>query len=361
MLAGDPPTLLTPTNGTTINSSRLEWQSPSYPLYTSSPYRIQVDDDPSFVSLNKDYYTNNTYYTPTLSFGTWYWKVKVKDSSSIWSDWSTIWSFILTDSTPSPSPTQTQSQSPSPTPTPPSTPQTTSSFTISNIPSQINSDQSFNVSVNLTLSNNRNTDYYLSGAFKKADGTRYFGLTKISSNWVKYESSNYLNQYKITTDGGGNWTGVLEVKPDTADSDYKGTGDYIFKVSRYTANGSQTWSDESTIEIISTESEQDETLTNTTSPTTGISNSPSSVKTTTTSNKSSKSKNYDTLVYHNASVAGATASAKITTPSAEVEVKNQKQTNPFIWIGLIFIFAGVGLIGYIYLKKNAKIHIPFGK
>lgn len=49
------------------------------------------------------------------------------------------------------------------------------------------------------------------------------------------------------------------------------------------------------------------------------------------------------------------AGAQTATPEGTVEVKNQKQTSPFIWVGLIFIFAGTGLIGYIYFKKNAKI------
>ena len=259
---------------------------------------------------------------------------------------------------PSPTPTIiTSTPTPSQTPTPTSSTQPSSAFTISNVPSEINSDQSFNVSVNLTLPNNRNTDYYLSGAFKKADGTRYFGLTKINSNWVKYESSNYLNQYKITTNEGGTWIGVLEIKPDTSDSDYKGTGDYIFKVSRYTANGSQTWSNESTIKIISLgNNDQDSTPTNSPSFTTNPSTTLPSVKIKPTT--SSQTKSYDRLVYHSASVAGAKASASASASSSPtVELKDQKRINPFLWVGLIFILIGVGSIGYIYLKKNGKLPI----
>lgn len=62
------------------------------------------------------------------------------------------------------------------------------------------------------------------------------------------------------------------------------------------------------------------------------------------------------ISYRIASVAGAQTSA---TPEAKVEVKDQKQINPFFWAGLIFIFAGVSSIGYIYIKKNAKLHIWF--
>lgn len=58
--------------------------------------------------------------------------------------------------------------------------------------------------------------------------------------------------------------------------------------------------------------------------------------------------------YHVASVAAAVATV---TPSPQVEVKNQKQTNAFLWSGIILIFAGVSLLGYIYLRKNANTHI----
>ncbi len=54
------------------------------------------------------------------------------------------------------------------------------------------------------------------------------------------------------------------------------------------------------------------------------------------------------------SVAGVKTSA---TPEAQTIVENQKQNNPFIWIGLIFIFAAAGAVGYIYLKRNGKIPI----
>lgn len=353
--AVETPILLNPANGITNTSSRLEWQTPSYSLYSSNPYRVQVDDDPSFSSLNKDYYTNNTYYTPTLSFGTWNWRVKAKDVSGIWSEWSNIWSFILSDSTSTPTPTQTPISTPSPASTS-SSPQLTSSFTISNIPSQINSDQSFSVSINLTLPNNKNAEYFLSGAFKKADGTRYFGLTKINADWIKYESGNYLNQYKITTDNNGNWTGTLEVKPDTSDTDYKGSGDYIFKVGRYTSSGSgPTWSNESTIKIISTESDEGATSTNTPFSTTNSPTSPPSVKTKPTTSSSSQPKSFDKLVYHDATVAGATASAStFASSSPNVEVKSQKQVSPIVWVGLVFIFAGTGSLGYIYWKRRRQ-------
>ena len=119
VFAGEPPIQSTPSNGSTTFSSTLNWSAPFYSLYPGKPYRIQVDDDLSFPSqtINKDYYTKNTYYNPVLNEGTWYWRVKAKDSSGIWSDWSNVWSFILQASTQS-TPTLTPAPSPTPIPTP---------------------------------------------------------------------------------------------------------------------------------------------------------------------------------------------------------------------------------------------------
>ena len=143
---------------------------------------------------------------------------------------------------------------PTPTPEPTSTPSSSSStFTISSIPSNINADQSFSVTINLSLPNNVSTDYFLKGAFKIKDGSRYLGLTKVSGDWKEY-ADDYTDQYKITTDSSGNWTGDLEVKPDTNDKDYKGGGDYIFKVGRYPSGGSVTWSNEQTVHITDNQS-----------------------------------------------------------------------------------------------------------
>ncbi len=58
--------------------------------------------------------------------------------------------------------------------------------------------------------------------------------------------------------------------------------------------------------------------------------------------------------YQIASIAGITSSA---TPSPTISVKSQKQTNYFLWAGIIMIFAGISLVGYIIFRKNANTHI----
>lgn len=58
-----------------------------------------------------------------------------------------------------------------------------------------------------------------------------------------------------------------------------------------------------------------------------------------------------------ASQIAAVAGAQTSTPEGKVDIKEQKQTNPFFWIGSILILMGLSTVGYIYLKSNGKIHI----
>lgn len=142
------------------------------------------------------------------------------------------------------------------TPSPSPTSVTSSSFSITNSPSEINSDSIFKISVNLSLSNYPNTKFYLKGAFKKSDSSNYFGLTKVNSSWVQ-NGSSYASQYQINTNSSGDWSGELEIQPDVLDSGYEGGGDYIFKVARYSESGSgPNWSNEVTIKINAKEIEE---------------------------------------------------------------------------------------------------------
>jgi len=266
--------------------------------------------------------------------------------------WSNILQIAVNAPSPTPSASPTPSPSPSLSPTPTATPQASSSFTISNAPSQINSDQSFSVNINLSIPNSQNTDYYLKGAFKKSDGTRYLGLTKNGSDWIEY-GDDYNDQYKITTDASGTWSGNLEVKPDKNDNDFKGTGNYIFKVGRYTQGGSgPAWSNEITVKI-----------NNLDNPSRGNSPTPQATKEVSPSPSVFKSPSPRPTPSLKptpkiASVAGAKASSSASDiKGTKVEVKSQKQSNPLIGLGVLFIIAGAGLIGYIYFYKNAKVHI----
>lgn len=353
VLATDTPIQISPVDNSTITQlkPKLTWQySGNCPIDTKiSCFRVELDT--SLLFPNPKYnYTNSFSYSPqTLTDGEWYWRVKAKDTSEIWSSWSTVWSFTLQSS--SPSPTSIPIPTPTPTPTSNSSPSTSqsSSFTISNIPSQINSDQSFTVSITLSLSDKPNTNFYIKGAFKKPDGSNYFGLTKVSGNWVK-NNSTYSNQFSITTDSLGNWSGNIEVQPDNDDGGFSGSGDYIFKVAKYNP---LSWSNEVTIHINNAKNTQDPFSSQT----------PIYTEVTPTP---APSKSPNKTVRKVASVAGVSksaisASSSASSTSANIKIANQKQINIFVLMGIIFIIAGVGSLGYIFLRKNETIYKYFSR
>jgi len=171
VFAIDPPNLINPQNNSIISSSpTFSWQSVS----GSVEYNILIDDELTVTSpyAKTPYYPTNPSYSPqSLNPGIYYWKVKTKDGGGNWSNWSNIWSFTLQTNSSSPSPTLTSTSTPSPTPTQSPSPTSTpsSSFTVSNIPSQINSDQFFTANIDLFSPNHPNTKFYLKGAFKKGE------------------------------------------------------------------------------------------------------------------------------------------------------------------------------------------------
>lgn len=126
-----------------------------------------------------------------------------------------------------------------------STSSASAAFTISGTPTSVDENGSFSVNVNLSVSGQAGSTYYLRGAFSHpTTPTAYFGYTKNNAgNWVKIPV-DYTQFYSVTLDSNASWIGTIEVKPDPASANYKNTGDYIFKVGRYTAAGSgPTWSD----------------------------------------------------------------------------------------------------------------------
>ena len=336
--AVSPPVQLSPVNNSTVSSSKLTWEAPQYTLYPTNPYRIQVDDNSNFSSIFRDYTTKNTYYTPVLNEGTWHWRIKAKDSGGTWSEWSNAWSFILGSSTPSPSPTPTPTSTPTSIPTPSPTPTATAapvSITISNVPSQIDSGQSFNVSVSLS---SNNPSIYFKGAFKKPDSSNYFGLTKVSGSWVK-NSSTYSNQYQ----GSGSFD--LEIKPDVDDSGYTGSGDYLFKVAGYATDGNLSWSNETTINIQSVNTEALTTPEPEPSPTPQT--APTPQKPLPSISKISTPKQYKI-----ASIAGtATRAASV---SSTTKIITDQQFNPLKIIGAILILTGLSIPIFFFIKLKIK-------
>ena len=123
------------------------------------------------------------------------------------------------------------------------------SLTFTGLPSSINQDEEINIQVSLT-SAPINTIYYLRAAFYVDNTSQYFGYTYNGTVW-----NNALTDPKqflqINTGANGEFVGDLKTKVDLTSSYFKGTGEYQFKIGRYTSGGnSPIWYESSATTII---------------------------------------------------------------------------------------------------------------
>ena len=112
-------------------------------------------------------------------------------------------------------------------------------FTFSGAPPTLNENDTFSVNVNLEINGSSGNIYYIKGIFSHSDTqTSYLGYTKNNNgDWISDEEGDKTKYYQITMDSNGQWNGSIEVKLDTQDSSFKGSGNYNFKIGRYTASG----------------------------------------------------------------------------------------------------------------------------
>ena len=225
----------------------LTWVDPNWVQYTASDYsalkQIKTDVNGGWSGIVKVKIDSES----KLFTGSGDYELKLKrfteNGSGVWSENAVVLYINAANA-----PDSKTTPSPGSNPEDPSSPRLTT-LTVSSIPASINSNQPFALSVELK-NGQENSVYYLKGAFLKSGSKNYFGKTKISGNWVK-NGSVYSSQLKITTDSSGNWSGDIEVMPDAEDSGFTGSGDYNFKIGRYTAEGSgPDWSNEQTLNII---------------------------------------------------------------------------------------------------------------
>jgi hypothetical protein len=270
--------------------------------------------------------TSSSYYSGAGSYG---FKVRRYTSSCSSYIWSNELTATVTITTPSPSPSSSSSSAIS----------STSKFIVTNVPSTIDSTQTFTANIALSLPDYPNSKFYFKGAFKKPDSSNYFGLTKVGSGWVK-NGSGYSDQYSATTDSSGNWSGSLEVQPDPFDSGYDGSGDYIFKAGRYTASGSgPSWSNENSLKINSSEVNDPISLIATSKPAVAPSGQVLAAE-----EQDLPEEVYSLESYRKLSTNSATPSAEQNTV-----VKAYSRFNPlFIIPGIILLIAGSALIIYTF-------------
>lgn len=218
-----------------------------------------------------------------------------------------------------------------------------SSFTISYAIDQITSTDSLTVPTTLILPSSPNSKFYLKGAFKKTDNSNYFGLTQVGNAWVN-NGTSYSKQFPIITDSIGYWTGNLAIKVDTEDSGFTGSGDYIFKVARYSQSGSgPTWSNEVSLQIVASTVNDDQSTTANNSPT----NSPKS-STNVKGSPKSVGKFGSSIIKNQATIAGI---ATKTAQSSPLVKSNPPQINWWL-IGGGLISLGVAIFLLVKAFRN---------
>lgn len=162
--------------------------------------------------------------------------------------------------------------------------------TISTSFSSVTVDNSFTVSVTMSgLSDN--TVYRLRLVFSQPGTSNYFGSTNNNAGWYNGTPSpiDYSQFLSITTDGNGAWSGDIQGKVDSTDSNFtSGSGSYDMKVGRYTASGaSATWSNVLSISISAPSPTATPTATPTNTPTPTTAPTPTKTPTPTPTSKPS--------------------------------------------------------------------------
>ena len=133
------------------------------------------------------------------------------------------------------------------------------SLDVGNVPSSLNEEQEFTITVNISSAAANTTNYLRAAFYSEAASTSYFGYTfNHLGNWYNGSPSpidpHQFLQIQIGSDG--TWSGDLKAKADIADSAFKSSGDYFFKIGRYTASAtsisSDNWSQATPISITAT-------------------------------------------------------------------------------------------------------------
>lgn len=124
-------------------------------------------------------------------------------------------------------------------------------LTLSSNQSSINSNDEFNVNINFFISSPNGTTYYLRGAFYQTVGN-YCGFTWNGSNWYNgpYSVNNSWQQLLPITVNQGSWSGQLKTRMDTSDGNCQTSGNYYFKVQRYTAGGSSSFDEQNALSLV---------------------------------------------------------------------------------------------------------------
>lgn len=116
--------------------------------------------------------------------------------------------------------------------------------TVSNIPESV-TDQEFEFDV--LVSGAQTGTNYIRASFFSPGTTSYFGFTYNGSSF--YNGSDYSQYLPLPISAEGSGSATVKAKIDPGSSSFKGSGDYSFKVRRYTSQSYNTSSSEVTVSI----------------------------------------------------------------------------------------------------------------
>lgn len=118
------------------------------------------------------------------------------------------------------------------------------SLSFSGLPAEI--DKSQEVEINLSFTCQSCSDSYFRAVFFKEGTTNYFGYTQNEKgDWVNTTADKTL-YFHLASDSlvEGSWSGKLRARLDPDHTSFTGSGNYSFKVGRYTSQtSSATWSE----------------------------------------------------------------------------------------------------------------------
>jgi hypothetical protein len=105
------------------------------------------------------------------------------------------------------------------------------------------SDDELQVNLSLTVNNADNKIYYLRGIFGQTGSDNYCGYTWNGTNWFSgpYSSNDGWKNFLSVNVISSTWSGELRAKINPTDSGCRDTGNYFFKVQRFTESGSATF------------------------------------------------------------------------------------------------------------------------
>ncbi len=240
-------------------------------------------------------------------------------------------------------------------------------ITISNLPTEINHSQETEVDLFFSCSGCGDNSYMRAVFYPS--GTNYFGFTQNNiGNWIGTENDRSLYFNITKTDLiEASWSGKLKVKPDSNDSAFVGTGEYLFKVGRYTSSNdsSADWSNELSVKIIgptpaptqAPTAEPTNAPTVTTAPTAQPTVKPSPTKSPTPKPSVTPKSTEEPDDTEKPSINLEFGQGNIieSTETPEGKVAGVKTINKSPVLAIILVLAGLGCLGYVgYMLYNMR-------